>query len=202
MTPRPPAGSCVVVLGGGLSSDGVSLDARSPERVARGVEIFKERNRDEQRFATGTLICSGAWSLTRTDSPPRTEASLMADLAVQLGVPGEAIICEERSLDTIGNLAVVGSEILPKMDVEHVIVVSSDFHMRRVRYLVRRVWGNRWNVTFSGSVSNLSLRHRSRLVLRERRLVLLMRRLLRGIPPGDIEGCLRARPVRNAPPAM
>lgn len=202
MTAHTSADTCVVVLGGGLSSDGLSLDARSPERVARGVAIFNEINRDKQRFATVTLICSGAWSVARTDFPPRTEAALMADLAVQLGVPREAIICEERSLDTIGNLAVVGSEILPKIDVDHVVIVSSDFHMRRVRYLVGRVWDRRWSVTFAGSRSNLPLLHRARIVLRERRLMLLMRRLLRGIPPGDIEGCLRARPVRDAPPAM
>lgn len=194
--------TCIVVLGGGHSTDGLALDARTPERVARGVVLYQELARDGDSRATGrggdvTLVCCGAWAVTRGVPPPRTEAALMADLAAQCGVPRSAIVCEERSLDTIGNLAVAGSEILPVIDPEHVIVVSSDFHMRRVRYLVSRVWGDRWRVSYAGAVSNLPPLRRLQLTLRERRLMGLMRRLLHGIPHGDIARCLRARPLRQ-----
>jgi uncharacterized SAM-binding protein YcdF (DUF218 family) len=193
------AGICVVVLGGGHSPDGLSLDARTPERVKRGVELFMAARREAGENADVRLVCSGAWAVTRSVPPPRTEAALMADLAVTLGVPPSAILREERSLDTIGNLAVVGSEILPRIEPDEVVVVSSNFHMRRVRYLVGRVWGGRWRVTFAGAPEDLPVRTRLLLAVRERRLMLLMRRLLRKIPRGDIAGCLRARPLREAP---
>lgn len=199
MTRQAPAVVCIVVLGGGLSEDGLSLDARTPERVEQAVEVFDRISQDVDSPAKGLLVCSGAWSVARTDPPPYTEARLMADLALRLGVPRDAIVCEERSLDTIGNLAVVGSDILTKIVVDHVIVVSSDFHMRRVRYLVGRVWGVQWDVSYFGSASRISLRDRILVILREFRLMFLMRRLLRGIPPGDTKGCLQARPLRDRP---
>lgn len=172
------AGTCIVVLGGGHSADGLSLDARTPERVARGVELFhsamKAASHGTPAGGDVYLVCSGAWAVSRPIAPPRTEAALMADLAIELGVPPTAIFREERSLDTIGNLAVVGSEILPAIEPDSVILVSSDFHMRRVRYLVGRVWGDRWQVSFAGAPSQLPLTTRVRYAIREFRLMFLM----------------------------
>lgn len=207
--------TCIVVLGGGHSADGRSLDPRTIERVTRGAALYhglvNESGADSTNGAIAVpenptepplvgdviFVCSGAWALTRLVPPPRTEAALMADLAVELGVPREAIAIEERSVDTIGNLAVVGTAILPGLEVDDVVVISSDFHMRRVRYLVGRVWGDRWRVSFVGAPSDIPVSVRLRLALRELRLLFLMHRLLRGIPRGDIAGCFRTRPLRD-----
>lgn len=182
---------CVVVLGGGHTADGLRLGARSRERVVRSARLFHEIGAD-------SFVCSGAYSIALDTPPPQTEATLMAELAAAHGVPPAAIVLEERSLDTIGNIAVVGAEILPQLGAERVWLVTSGYHLPRVRYLVRRIWGARFTAAYRAARARLPLPKRLVTALRERVLLRKTRRLLRGIPDGDVDRFLEARPLARA----
>ncbi len=73
----------LVVLGGGMSSRG-ELSSSSYERVAGGVAMWR-------RHVAQQLVFSGV------------EAGAMAELALVMGVPGSAILREDRSLSTHEN---------------------------------------------------------------------------------------------------
>ena len=184
-------GRCVMVLGGGHSADGLTLSERSRERVERAVRLFGT-------VGAGSLICSGAYSIALPAAPAQTEAALMAELAVARGIPREAIVLEEQSLDTIGNIAVVGATILPRLEPERVWLVTSDYHLRRVRYLVRRMWGARVQVDFESALSGISPIARLKRAIREYVLLRKARKVLRGFPEGDPELIVSAWPLNTA----
>jgi len=182
------SGTYVVVLGGGHREDLAGLNDRTLERLGTAVELF---------FSEGAqgLVCSGAYALALDTAPTRSEASLMAEHARLRGVPDAAIIREERSLDTIGNIAVTGFEVLPSLEPSRVYIVTSGYHMRRVRYLVRRMWGTRYTTEFRHARAGLSSWARAQTVLTELNLLVMTRRMLRGISTGDGKAFLAARPL-------
>lgn len=177
-----------MVLGGGHSADGLRLGERSRERVIRAVRVFGEVGAD-------SLICSGAYAIALATPPPRTEAALMAELAVARGIPREAIVLEEQSLDTIGNIAVAGATILPRLGPERVWLVTSDYHLRRVRYLVRWLWRARVPVDFESAPAGISPIARLKRAIREHVLLRKARKLLREFPEGDPERVVAAWPL-------
>jgi uncharacterized SAM-binding protein YcdF (DUF218 family) len=182
-----------VCLGGGHSEDGLDLNERSRERVARAVALFREQG-------ARTLICSGAYAVAREAPPPETEAVLMARAAVKAGVPASRIMLEEHSLDTIGNIAVVGFRLLPTLEPEAVWMVTSDYHIRRVRYLVERMWAGRFEVEYTPARAGLSPAARIGAVFGEWRLRRKTRKMLSPIEPGDGESFLAARPLLTTHP--
>jgi uncharacterized SAM-binding protein YcdF (DUF218 family) len=122
----PPEKAALVVLGGGLrDGDAVPpserLDASSTARAIGAARVAREH-------AFGLVIVSGA--------PPELGRG-MADLLVQLGVDRARIALESRSSDTKEN-AVFSTAIARERGIEHVVVVTSAYHMRRALWLFRR----------------------------------------------------------------
>lgn len=106
-TPRPS--DVIIVLGGG-----------PPERVQKAVALF------EEGYAPGLLMSGGAVYRSH-----ESQAAMMAKQAERLGVPARAIILESRSQTTYQN-ARDTERILVARHFHSAIVVSSDYHMRRV----------------------------------------------------------------------
>lgn len=68
-----------------------------------------------------------------------TMAELMAKHAMELGVPKDAIILEKESNSTYQN-ALFSKSILQERQLNSALVVSSSYHMRRVRYTFNKVF--------------------------------------------------------------
>lgn len=66
-----------------------------------------------------------------------TIAQLMKEHAMKLGVPEKAIIIEDKADSTYEN-AVFSEELVKKLNFRSAIVVSSNYHMRRVKMLFDR----------------------------------------------------------------
>lgn len=80
-----------------------------------------------------------------TDRYGPTEARVMKDLAVSEGVPLDSIVCETASLNTIENL--IGTkEILENHSTQKVILVTSDFHMKRAKLLFEKICDSRYQL--------------------------------------------------------
>ena len=79
----------------------------------------------------------------------------MADYALKLGLPAEALHVEEQSRDTIGNAYFVLRDYLEPNDWTSVRVVTSDFHIQRTAWVFQKVLGLGYDVSFSPAPSEL-----------------------------------------------
>jgi uncharacterized SAM-binding protein YcdF (DUF218 family) len=114
----------VVVLGGGYLPSG-SLQ-KYPEasgatysRLCNGVRIFK-------RSGAKKLVLSGGSAYPGSGS----EAAVMKDLALRLGVQPDSIITESKSRNTMEQARLV-SKILASGGKKRIGIVTSAIHMRR-----------------------------------------------------------------------
>lgn len=119
----PVAGAdAIVVLGGGVNPQG-DPSPSTTERVLYGVGLWKEG------FSPTLLLSTGSPNGV-------SEARAMRRVALALGVPDEAILLEDRSVNTHQNVRFV-DEIFRERGWKRSIVVSSPYHMRRI-WLVRQ----------------------------------------------------------------
>ncbi|KAL3131399.1 hypothetical protein ABBQ38_007712 [Trebouxia sp. C0009 RCD-2024] len=142
----------VVVLGCKPDTD------RLTERAAAASQAWTAL-REQHAF----LICSGYASQAGLPA----EANLLAAQAVSAGVPISCIIIEDKAQNSIEN-ALNCLPILLSKSVQHVVLVTSDYHMPRCRLLFELVLqhtfiGLSWAEAYS-EVSNLE---RSQLMQQE-----------------------------------
>lgn len=103
-----PADAIVVVSGGDTSA-----------RVLEGVSLYKNRWSD-------TIVFSGA----AEDKTGPSNAEAMRQIAIESGVPDEAILLEEFSETTRQN-AENTSALLDSAEIDRIILVTSGYHQRR-----------------------------------------------------------------------
>jgi uncharacterized SAM-binding protein YcdF (DUF218 family) len=105
-----------IVLSGGRYRDG-SLNGDSVERTVAAVRLY-HRGVVPRLLFTGGPCCGGSTS------------ALMARLASELGVPGEAILVEENSDDTHQN-AVNSAAMARQHGFRSALLVTGTLHLRR-----------------------------------------------------------------------
>jgi len=119
-----PSAQAIVVLGGGVRPPEVSGQApdlnNGSDRVWHGVRLF---HAGKAPF----LLMSGGSDLSQSAS---SEAEVMRQFAMDLGVPIGAIVLEERSRNTRQN-AQFSAEMLKAQGVKNILLVTSALHMRR-----------------------------------------------------------------------
>ena len=99
----------IVVISGG------DTDAR----VKGGVDLYK-------KGVSKNLILSGA----AADKSGPSNAAVMKDNAISLGVPEEAILIDEFSENTAEN-AQKARSIMEEEDIDSIVLVTSPYHQRR-----------------------------------------------------------------------
>ncbi|MBI3334654.1 YdcF family protein [Candidatus Pacearchaeota archaeon] len=78
--------------------------------------------------------------------------------ALQRGVPRDAIITEELSRDTVGEAVFLHSEILAPNQWKSALIVSSDYHMRRVQYIFNHILGPEYHLGYIGASTEKSIK--------------------------------------------
>jgi hypothetical protein len=112
----------VVVLGQSLNPDGTP-----PSTLTARIEAA----------ATQWALHSEIILLLTGGDPARTgqsEAKVMRDLLLPLGVADSSIILEEQSLNTLQNASYC-FPILKELNVQEICLLSSEFHIPRAEYL-------------------------------------------------------------------
>ena len=115
----PPVGEydAIIVLGAQVKPDGVpSLQLQW--RLDAAAEAWQERN--------CLIVVCGAQGANE----PATEASVMRDELIKQGVAEEAILMDDKSFNTRQNIANAVA-LLEGRDVDHVLIVTSDYHLPR-----------------------------------------------------------------------
>ena len=115
----PPVGEydAIIVLGAQVKPDGVpSLQLQW--RIDAAAEAWQERN--------CLIVVCGAQGANE----PATEASVMRDELIKQGVAEEFILMDDKSFNTRQNIANAVA-LLEGRDVDHVLIVTSDYHLPR-----------------------------------------------------------------------
>ena len=160
--------TAVIVLGRKETSDDPE-DYELKGRIRIGIEVL-------QRYDGDYLILSGGKTSSRIP-----ECEIMAKYAIGLGVDSARIVKECHSLDTIGNGYFTRKLIDSLKNVKSVCVVSSCYHMPRVKYVFEMCFGNNkkmdFNHCFEFGFSQDS----------EKRKMEITRKFFDGVTAGDID---------------
>jgi uncharacterized SAM-binding protein YcdF (DUF218 family) len=124
----PPGRTAVVLLGSGslrfrdwADNQFALVDPIGASRLLEAARVFKVLNAE-------FLVSSGG--LARMTDRTRPSGQTMAEALVSLGVPTDRIRVETRS-GTTRDEAVIVRDMLEADPVDHVVLVTSQFHMRR-----------------------------------------------------------------------
>lgn len=120
----PVYADAIVVFGGGVGESGRSGQGYE-ERVNYAINLYKDGYAKNIIFSTGYKYVFN-------------ETEVMKSLAINSGVPPEAIIQEEKATNTYQNVQFVSS-ILRKNQWNTALLVSSPYHMRRVLLVTQKV---------------------------------------------------------------
>lgn len=127
LTAPPKQADVIIVLSGGQG------------RIEKGMELYKAG------YAPYILLSNATESTSR--------AGDMVQTALHLGIPGHVILVENAAESTYQN-AEFTLPIMKKHRFQSAIVVSSEFHMRRVKLLFDRVYHkSKLELTYVGSFS-------------------------------------------------
>lgn len=111
---------CIVILGGGVMPGG-ELSTASLERVVSGAILYRKGLAPEIILSTG---------VAQKKPPYFSEAKVMKKTLLDLGVPENAIILEEKSSRTAEN-ARETAQVMKKLGYQNALLVTSTTHMRR-----------------------------------------------------------------------
>lgn len=175
----------IIVLGGGVNGDG-TLPLFTRQRTETGVNLYKQG-------LAAYLVLSGShpheWDHKR---PHKTEAQVMKEHAIELGLLVEQIILEDDSTDTVSNAFHTKLDVLVPKNWRDVIVVTSDFHLPRTEYIFGKVLGNGYTTQFVEASSGLRGDElRARIASEQRAMLALKRSGFDGIKDGDDEAVRR-----------
>lgn len=132
LSPLSPEISQFLVLGGGIDENG-NLGYLSVERAQRAAQFIGQVGADRVVFSGGT-----SWLETH-ETTPRSEAEMMAEIAVDLGVPESVVTCEDKSTNTLTNIA-LSRNLLDEQ--QPVGIVTHQFHVPRTLRIARRLLGS------------------------------------------------------------
>ena len=123
-----PGRTAIVVLGGGAETvqgwGEQPLSAPNPIAAARVLEAFRVYKLVDPSW----IISSGGSSTSLSVAEP--DSNVMRDMLVRLGVQESRILLESTSRDTHGQALLIAPTLL-SLNVEHLILVTSEVHMRR-----------------------------------------------------------------------
>ena len=123
----PEAADAIVVLAGGIGESGLAGEAYQ-EKVRQGVDLF------QAGYAGHLIFSSGVTYVFR-------EAQVMKALAVDLGVPGNAIVLEEQGGGNYASLLHVRT-IMRSRGWTRILLVTSRYNTVRSRLVANRVMSN------------------------------------------------------------
>lgn len=164
----------IIVVGSYINLDG-SLKEDVRLRVERALDLYFLCRSD-------TLLMSGRCG-THDKDAVMTEAEAMKKYAVERGFLEEIILEEENSLDTIGQVYFIKRDFVLPRNWRRFIMVSSSFHVDRVKAISDFIFGGGYDITHDFVVSDLS--GDSNIVSHERKKLEIFYELFRGIDPGD-----------------
>lgn len=150
----------VIILAGGIGDD-YKLPNSVKKRIDLAHVIFKKRMANK-------FLMSGKWSVHWDHvSPKFTEAGLMRDYALQRGFTNETIFLEEYSQNTFENAFYSIKLFVEPKGWKNVLVVTSDFHLRRSKQIFEYLNNCGCNFYFIGAKTKAGIIKKTKWWLKE-----------------------------------
>jgi uncharacterized SAM-binding protein YcdF (DUF218 family) len=124
VTQPPERSDCILVFAGGTGESGKAGQGYE-ERVQFAVELYK-------KAVAKNIVFSSGYSYVFK------EPAVMKALAVSLGVPEQAILLEEKAVNTYENIK-FSRALIKKKGWHTVVIVSSPYHLRRVKLVAEKI---------------------------------------------------------------
>lgn len=109
------------------------------DRVEKAIELYKSN------LASKILMTGGFGKHFNTTKVPTAE--WMKRYAIKLNVLKNKILKEDKSRNTIENL-LYSKNIVKKHNWKYIIIVTSDFHILRTKYIFRKLFGRKYKAIF------------------------------------------------------
>jgi uncharacterized SAM-binding protein YcdF (DUF218 family)/glycosyltransferase involved in cell wall biosynthesis len=116
VTDAPRPADAIVVFAGGVGESG-KAGGGYQERVKQAVDLYRRGLASHVVFSSGYVFAF-------------QEAEVMRALAVDNGIPADAIVLEQRAANTYENV-IYSDRILADRHWRRILLVSSPYHMRR-----------------------------------------------------------------------
>jgi len=169
----------IVILGGGIDKNG-NLPQYVKKRLDKAIEIFKKNK-------NAKILVSGKYSFLYPKNliPPVTEAQAMKDYLIKKGILKKNIFLENKSKDTISN-AYYAKKIyfIPKKE-KRAKIITSEFHLPRVRYIFKKVFGRDYKFQYIPISSNLNNKSVDKVQQRQKKLLEKTKGILNEMNDGD-----------------
>jgi len=163
----------IIILGCGINEQG-AVSKITKERL----NVFLER---KNKFSDIPILLSGCCSGLKRNKPKITEAQAMKKYLIAKGINPARIYLEMKSLDTVSN-AIFSEKIVKKhKNWKHILLITSDWHMKRALWIFQRVFNNSYNIyAFSAASPEKDQKKRK---LYEACLLVFAKRILNKIQP-------------------
>ena len=125
--PSHPQADVIVLLGSGIHAQAPDFSGIGAPTAA-GVERLTAAARLYRRYGWPILVAGG-----RIASESVSSAVLCKRFLVDLGVPPQAVLMEEKSLDTYQN-AIYSKQICGREGLRRALLVTSGYHLQRAVY--------------------------------------------------------------------
>jgi len=135
---------CAIVLAHELKED-KTLSEETEARLKKAIELYSKDKLNK-------IIVSGDYK----DLFGISLGEAMEKYATQKGVKGEDIIKEEISLESVGQLLFCRAGILELNKWFNVLIISSDYHINRLKTLAKTIFDKKYNIDFLSANSKIS----------------------------------------------
>lgn len=139
----------IITLGNGFT-DNWGVPATVENRLRSVAYLYNHK-------VSNKILLSGGYSISWDVAgikPPTTEALEMKKMLLTFGVPESALFLEEQSKDTISNFYFSKVNFLKPNNWKNILVVCTDIHLRRVKFLSKKILGPEYNITYQTTPSH------------------------------------------------
>lgn len=167
----------IIVLGHRLKTEFIhpELKGRMDEAINVYQNIFNLNNKNNIVF-----ILSGGKT---QNTVQLSEADVMMEYCKDNNISTNKIIKETESLDTIGNAVFTRKIVDDLKEISDIFVVSSCYHMDRVRYIFDMVFGSNYQINYD----NCHPSNEHGIGDKEKTSLELAQKFFKNVVPGDIE---------------
>lgn len=130
---KPVKSDAIIILG--CRVNGTNPSGFLTKRVEVGEKLYK------QGYAENIIVSGGMG-----DKEDISEAECMKNLLIKSGIDSNKIILEDKSKSTNENIK-FSSKIMKELNYKSAIIVSNNFHLRRVKIIAKK---NNLESTFKG----------------------------------------------------
>jgi hypothetical protein len=166
----------IIVLGGGYRPN-FNITKETLSRMQRGIELFLKKKANKIIVSSGFI----------RKKQKITEAEVLFQYCLKKGLRMKDIIKEEFSLDTIGNAFFSRKYIIDVNKFSDLIVVTSDVHMKRSKYIFNKVFGKKYRIKFAKSITGFKEKCLENFIKTEERSLFFAKEFFNGLKDGDID---------------